>query len=101
MNPEDIRLFIAIPAYGGNVNAITAHGLIALSMVLQRLGIVFDVQFLFNESLIERARNLLVRMFLDHPANMTHMLFLDSDIEFDPMDVLKLIGRRKEVICGV
>jgi protein-L-isoaspartate(D-aspartate) O-methyltransferase len=62
-------------------------------------GIATKFSFLFNESLITRARNYLVDEFL-HRSDCTHMLFLDSDISFDPKDVIALLALDKDVIGG-
>jgi len=51
---------------------------------------------LFNESLITRARNYLVDEFLRSPY--THLMFIDSDIHFNPNDVLTLAALDKEII---
>lgn len=102
---------------------MTAHSITALALILHRLGILFEIKYLFNESLIERARNEIVRnpwpscahngapctlpsaepqvrMFLDNPLNMTHLIFIDSDIEFDARDVLRMLSHKKQLICG-
>jgi hypothetical protein len=50
-------------------------------------GINIKFSFLFNESLITRARNYLVDEFL-HRSDCTHLLFIDSDIHFKAQDVL-------------
>jgi hypothetical protein len=55
--------------------------------------------FLFNESLITRARNYLVDEFL-HRSDCTHLLFLDADIHFNPQDVIALLALDKDVIGG-
>jgi hypothetical protein len=46
--------------------------------------------FLFNESLITRARNYCVDEFLRSDAQ--HLMFIDSDIGFNPQDVIALMA---------
>ena len=54
--------------------------------------------FIFNESLITRARNYLVDEFLR--SGCTHLLFIESDIQFNPQDVLALLALDKDIIGG-
>ena len=54
--------------------------------------------FLFNESLITRARNYLVDEFLR--SDFTHLLFIDSDIHYNPQDVIAMLALEKDVIGG-
>jgi hypothetical protein len=60
-----------------------------------------DVSFfpIFSDPSIGRARNGAVSHFLKDP-DATHLLFIDSDIIFEPVDVLKLIESDKEIITG-
>ncbi len=55
--------------------------------------------YLFNESLIPRARNYLVDEFL-RAEEYTHLMFIDADIHFDPNDVLTLAALDKDIIGG-
>ena len=54
--------------------------------------------YLFNESLIPRARNYLVDEFLR--SEYTHLMFIDADIHFDPNDVLAIAALDKDIIGG-
>jgi len=55
---------------------------------------------IFFESLVSRARNAAVAHFLEDKEN-THILFIDSDIIFEPEDVFKLLQSNKEVVAGI
>ena len=96
---EDLRktkLFVATPMYGGQNNGLYMKACLDLQGLCMQYGIEIRFSFLFNESLITRARNYLVDEFLR--SNATHLLFIDSDILFDPQDVLALIALDKDVI---
>jgi hypothetical protein len=53
-------------------------------------GIELQEYFLFNESLVQRARNYVVDEFLR--SNCTHLMFIDADIGFNAKDVLSLLA---------
>ena len=55
--------------------------------------------FMFNESLIQRARNALTLAFLK--TNATHMMFIDADIRFNPMDIFPMIEADRDILCGI
>ena len=96
---EDLRktkLFVATPMYGGQNNGLYMKACLDLQSICFQYGIDIRFSFLFNESLITRARNYLVDEFLR--SDSSHLLFIDSDIHFDPQDVLALIALDKEVI---
>lgn len=96
---EDLRkskLFVATPMYGGVNHGLFMKACLDLQALCMQYGVEVKYSFLFNESLITRARNYLVDEFLR--SGYTHLLFIDSDIHFEPQDVLAMLALDKDVI---
>ena len=45
---------------------------------------------LYKSSLVQQGRNLIVSEFLNEPAKYTHLLFIDSDIDFNASTIFKM-----------
>ncbi len=90
------KLFVATPMYGGMNHGMYMKSCLDLQAIMGKYGVEVRFSFLFNESLITRARNYLVDEFLRSDA--THLLFIDSDIHFNPQDVIALLALDKDVI---
>ena len=93
------KLFIASPMYGGLCYGYYAQSLMTLQNMLRDNRVDMACSFLFNESLIQRARNALVHGFLK--TDFTHLMFIDADIHFNPADVLPMLLADKPVICSI
>ena len=90
---EEIRkhkIFIGTPMYGAQCAGTYTKSCTDLSLMAGQHGIDVRFYFLFNESLVQRARNYIVDEFLR--SDCTHLMFIDSDIGFNPKDVLGLLA---------
>lgn len=96
---EQTHLFVATPMYGGMCHGAFTQGIISLVQACQNSGIKLSVSFMFNESLIQRARNAMVKNAFK--TDFTHFMFIDSDIRFHGNDVLSMIQADKPVIAGI
>jgi hypothetical protein len=94
------KVFIATPMYGGMALGLYLKACLDLQALLAQYQIEVKFSFLFNESLITRARNYLVDEFLNRSPTFTHLLFLDADINFNPQDVLSLLALDRDIIGG-
>jgi hypothetical protein len=93
------KIFIATPMYGGMCTGVYTQGVLNLGTLLREHGVESLMSFMFNESLITRARNALTQAFLKSDA--THLMFIDADIHFNPHDVLTMLASDKDVIGGI
>ena len=92
-------IFVATPMYGGMNHGLYAKACLDLQALCMQYGVKVKFSFLFNESLITRARNYLVDEFLNR-SDCTHLLFIDSDIHFNPQDIIALLALDKDVVGG-
>ena len=90
------KLFVATPMYGGMNHGLFMKSCLDLQAMMNHYKIETKFSFLFNESLITRARNYLTDEFLR--SDFTHLLFIDSDIHFNPQDIIALLALDKDII---
>tara|TARA_R110000772_G_scaffold2311_7_gene8002 strand:- start:1825 stop:2805 length:981 start_codon:yes stop_codon:yes gene_type:complete len=109
---EEVRkkkLFIGLPMYGGQCAGMFCKSTNDLSAVFRAHNIELKFYYLFNESLVTRARNYCADEFMR--SDCTHMMFIDSDIGFNANDVLSMLamidghpdineGKPFDVLCG-
>jgi hypothetical protein len=88
------KLFVATPMYGGACAGMYARSIADLAAICAKYDIPLQLYYLFNESLITRARNYCVDEFLRSDA--THLMFIDSDIGFNPQDVIALLALQSD-----
>ena len=83
------KLYILTPCYGSMCYVNYMLSLIETIKVCNKFGIEIQPDFCRNDSLVPRARNNLIARAMNDPK-MTHMMFIDADIIWDPIDVIKL-----------
>ena len=94
------NVMIATPAFANMVSAIYMTSVIDLKLEAHKRDIPLDIKTCGNESLITRARNNLVALFLDNP-HYTHLMFIDADIGFNPLAFFKMLDFDKDIVSGV
>jgi glycosyltransferase involved in cell wall biosynthesis len=92
-------IMIATPMYGGMCTGNYMVSVLGAVMKLKEFGMPVYFSQLTNESLIPRARNELVRKFLD--AGHDYLMFIDADIGFHPMAIPELIASDRDIVCGI
>ena len=88
-------VMIAMPCY----DSVKVSTMVAVIKVIQQLaksGVAVGINTM-KSPLIHQARNYLTSVFLN--SDFTHLLFLDSDVEFEPEAVLRMLVAKKDLIC--
>lgn len=86
---QEAKLFIATPMYEGVCASNYLRGMIDLAGSCAVYNIPMQFYEVTNESLISKARNTCVDVFLK--SDSTHLLFIDADIGFMGKDALSLL----------
>ena len=94
-----MTLMIGLPCAGGIVSEKTTLGLFNLGKALVRNNIHHGLLTLTNSSLITQARSKIANFFINNTEH-EYLFFLDSDIGFNPNDVLKLMSHQVPIVSG-
>lgn len=106
-NAEVTGVMIGTPAYGGMVttryltSALDTMELLLSTLRTEKGPIPIHWNLTEGDSLVQRARNSIAAKFMSSRYPMSHFVFIDSDLEWDARDVLKLIAHDVDVVCGI
>jgi hypothetical protein len=98
LSKNKVKIIFGTPCFGGQLHVGYFQSILDLSVNFTKLGIPFEVMSIGNESLITRARNGIVAKFMGD-KDATHLMFIDADITFSWISVIKLLICGKE-LCG-
>jgi len=94
------KILLPLITYGGMCHTEFAMAVMGTLLQIQKSS---DTNMVVNpivfESLISRGRNAAAAFALQD--DFSHLLFIDSDITFEPNDVFKLIEADKDIAVGV
>ena len=88
-------VFIAMPCY----DSVKINSMLSIFKLIQQLGksgIEVGIHTM-KSPLIHQARNYLTSVFLT--TQYQYMLFVDSDVEFEPEAVVRMIVAKKNIVC--
>jgi hypothetical protein len=93
------KIFFGIPAYDHKVSLKQAISLMRFAQEALPHGIQAAIGSICGCSVVSRARNLLVKDFLE--SDSTDLMFIDADINFDPQDIFRLLAWVSEPNIGI
>ena len=93
-------VIIMTPCYGSICYVNYLFCLINTITMFRELNIRYAIEICKNDSLVSRARNNLIAKAMTKEES-THLLFIDNDITWEPLDILKLLISDKSLIGGV
>ena len=92
------NIHFATPCYGGQINEVCFQSYMNWTILAMQNDLAFTIDTLSNESNINRGRNSCAAKFL--AGDCTHMMFVDADIGWNPVDVVQLVNHQKDVVVG-
>jgi len=90
------KVLIGTPAYDGRVDVWYANSLVNTIKLSVNKNIEILPIYMAYDSLVQRARNDLVRLAID--GEFDDLIFIDSDQEWDPEWVFRLLDLEEDVI---
>lgn len=96
---KSMNVLIATPCY---ISAVTMNYTISMFTLSSKATVVGlrSTLYMRSESLITRARNKVVRTLMASEG-YTHLFFIDSDIQFQPEAVFRLLLADRDIVAGI
>ena len=94
-NMKKPSIHIAMPCYD-SVKIQTMISMVKLVKELAHAGLTFELNTM-KSPYVAYARNILMSRFLQRDED--YLLFIDSDLEFEPECVLKMLVPEKDIMC--
>lgn len=93
-----MKVMIATPSYDGRLDVWYTNSLVNSIRLCQASNIYLHPIFVSYDSLIQRARNDCIKIAVE--GDYDCMIFIDSDMEWDPEWIIELINRPEDIIGG-
>jgi hypothetical protein len=93
------HVFVAVPAYISKLEYDCSFSIIQFILALKASDIAVTMIGLNGNCYIDYARNVLVGDFLESDA--TDLLFIDTDVGFDPQTGIKLVRATRPVVAAI
>ena len=92
------KVLIATPCYDGKLSVWYVNSLMNSIYIAGKSGIVLAPVWMSYDALVQRSRNDLVELFMQ--GNFSDMIWIDSDVEWNPEWIIKLLISDKDVVGG-
>jgi hypothetical protein len=99
LTDNPIHLVIGTPCYGGQVASVYFSSILKLQESCQREGIALTFLMPDGGDLVQKARQDIVASFMEIQG-ATHLLFIDSDVAFEPEQAFRLLRFKADVAAA-
>ena len=93
-----MKVLIATPAHDGKLDVWYTTSLVNTVRVAQASNVFIHPVFLSYDALVQRARNDLIALAIE--GEYDALIFIDSDMEWNPLWVMELLARPEDVVGG-
>ncbi len=92
------KVLVCTPCHGGMLDWTYTTSLLSTKDHFNAAGIMMDVCFVPGESLISRARNTQVKVFLESGAD--YLWFMDADMNWSAPDIVRMMAHDKDIVAA-
>ena len=93
------EILVATPCYGGSITNTYFTSVLKTIAAFNDKRIANLHFYTVEDSLVTRARNTCVAMFLRN-STYTHLMFIDNDIGFEPENIARLLEKDEPFVCS-